>query len=108
MTEQDLLHKTLECLLAFYSDPHPLGEEYVDPCITYIQSKIENKKFNRDDKEEWERYKTEMYSRLEKKSPMTMFELTLGMPDGVGTIILDEICYGKMYQSMDYLIGVKK
>jgi hypothetical protein len=108
MTEKDLLLQTLECLQAFYADPHPLSEEYVDPCITYIRSKIENKKFNRDDKEEWEKYKTELYSRLENKSPMTIFELTLGMPGGVGPIILDEICYGKMYETFDYLIGVKQ
>jgi len=108
MNEKDMLNRVLECLVAFSADPHPFDEEFVKPCIQYIESKANPVRFDRNDKEQWDKYKDEMYSRLERKSPMTMFELTLGMPDNVGPIILDELVYGRMYQDLNHTIGVRK
>ena len=110
MTEKDLLRKLLEVceLFEVWNISDSLGNEVnssdTKKCIMYLTSKINGEIFNRQDKDQWQQAKDVMYDRLKKNSPQTMFELTLGLPDGVATVILDEITYGKMYMDSDYKI----
>jgi hypothetical protein len=114
MTEKDLLFR-LENICRDYRDinekyweQNDITLEQVNQCLVYISSKIRNRKFNRDDRDEWNQVKTVLYERLEKKSPQTMFELTLGLPEGCGTVILDEVVYGRMYQNDYREVGLRK
>jgi hypothetical protein len=114
MTEKDLLLR-LEHICQVYRDindkyweENDLTLEEVNQCLVYISGKLQNNIFNREDPEQWQEVKYILYGRLEKKSPQTTFELSLGLPEGVGTVVLDEIEYGRMYLDENYQIGLKK
>ncbi|QGT54313.1 hypothetical protein b3_0065 [Synechococcus phage B3] len=110
MTEKDLLFKLIEiCHACEYTySGNNVSEEDVKNCVIYLLGKINNIQFNRDDKDEWDQVRYVLYERLEKKSPQTTFELSLGLPEGVGTVVLDELEYGRMYLDENYQIGLKK
>jgi hypothetical protein len=77
-------------------------------CMQYLTSKIIRENFKRNDAEQWRQAKNVLYERLNQKSPQSMFELTLGLPDGVGVVIMDEVVYGRMYFDEYRNVGVKK
>jgi hypothetical protein len=114
MTEKDLLLR-LQQICQFYREytkdydgDHILTSEEVGECMVYISSLITEPQFDREDRNQWDELKRVLYQRLEKKSPQTMFELSLGLPEGVGTIVLDELVYGRMYQDDCFRIGLRK
>ena len=117
MTEKDLLLR-LETICRWYRvfsrdvPPHltqgaPSHDE-VGACMVYLAGKIRNDRFNREDLDQWEEVKRILYNRLENKSPQTMFELSLGLPEGVGTVVLDEITYGRMFMNEYHEIGLRQ
>lgn len=114
MTEKDLLFR-LETICQWYREwsrdytgDHILSPDEVGDCLVYISGRITQEQFRREDPDQWEQAKQILYNRLENKSPQTMFELSLGLPAGVGTVILDEITYGRMFMTEYYEIGLRK
>lgn len=114
MTEKDLLFRLERiCQLYrkytkdYYGD-HSITSEEVGECIVYISGLISKPRFDRNDKAQWDEVRRILYGRLEKKSPQTMFELTLGLPEPCGLVVLDETVYGRMYIDEHYQIGLRK
>ena len=112
MTEKDLLLRLIRICEAYREEFSPISgcltSDEVGDCLVYLSSLIIEPQFDRDDRDEWNQVKTVLYERLEKKSPQTMFELTLGLPEGCGTVILDEVVYGRMYQNDYREVGLRK
>jgi hypothetical protein len=112
MTEKDLLLRLIRICEAYREEFSPISgcltSDEVGDCLVYLSSLIIEPQFDRDDKDQWNELKWVLYERLEKKSPQTMFELSLGLPEGVGSIVLDEITYGRMFINEYYQIGLRK
>ncbi|AEC53124.1 hypothetical protein SCRM01_178 [Synechococcus phage S-CRM01] len=114
MTEKDLLLR-LERICQTYIDinenfweENDLSRDEAADCLVYVSSLISEPQFDREDKDQWDELKRILYQRLENKSPQTMFELSLGLPEDCGTVVLDEMVYGRMYQDDCYRIGLRK
>jgi hypothetical protein len=112
MTEKDLLLRLIRICEAYREVFSPidgcLTSNEVGDCLVYLSGLIAKEQFRREDPDQWEQAKRVLYERLENKSPQTMFELSLGLPEGVGTVVLDEITYGRMFMNEYYEIGLRQ
>lgn len=114
MTEKDLLFR-LETICQWYREwsrdytgDHILSPEEVGECMVYLSGKIQNPIFDRNDPVQWEQVKEVLYERLERKSPQDRFELCLGLPEGIGPVLLDEMAYGRIFMDENYNFGLRK
>jgi hypothetical protein len=111
MQEVDLLIKISDMCSAYIYGTEPKNyytKEEELQCLMYLAGKINKEQFDRYNKEQWEQAKRVLYARLEEKSPQSMFELTLGLPEGVSVVVLEEIVYGKMFFDQYRNVELKK